>query len=88
MLDTMFDFQHPQQRALTLAANGTVAQIRPVVVPVPAAASPSAPAQTQADPSLAATGVSAAATVLPVIGAVLLLAAGITLVLFRRRRAQ
>ena len=76
-LDNMFDFADPQNRALTLAANGTVASVTPVT-------GPGVVAPADARPTLPATGVDAVA---PAVGAaLLLLAGGILWVAARRRR--
>jgi phospholipase C len=109
VLDGMFDLQHPQQRAVILAGDGSVDQVLPVDVPVPGDGSAAPPATDPAGngstPTPAATasaagtgsgsgsgsGKSLSATGLqvavPLTGAALLLAAGVTLWLVRRRRS-
>ncbi|MFB2599060.1 phospholipase C [Herbiconiux sp. P17] len=105
VLDNMFDFQHPQQRAVVLAGDGSVAQVLPVDVPgagdgsstppatdpagdgstpTPAATASAAGTGSGDGKSLAATGLQVG---LPLTGAALLLAAGVTLWLVRRRRS-
>jgi phospholipase C len=79
-LDTMFDFAHPQQRAVLLANNGSVASVVPVSV---SSGNVNTTAPAVSDPILPITGARIAWW--SVAGAALLLAAGLVLVLMRRR---
>jgi len=70
----MFDFAHPQNRSVILAADGSI---------VTAAAPVADPVAAPVDPTLANTGVNPTG---PILAAVFLLAAGAVLVLVRRRQ--
>jgi phospholipase C len=83
----MFNFAAPQQRRVLLASNGSVSSVVPVTIPagnVNTTTPAATPTSTVADPTLAATGGTVSWTVIA--GGVLLLAAGATLILVRRRQ--